>query len=95
MQPDNSRQSQPRHSSGSAGTGKKMDNVNGHEIILKSYISNKSPIRLTFNNGDHQDGRVTQFDKFTITLMKRIGDLEAGLETYFKHSIKSFSPVAK
>lgn len=77
-------------------SGKKMDKSNGHEIILKSYIINRSPIRLNLDDGKFQNGRITQFDKFTITIMKHSPQgLEVGLETYFKHSIKSFSPVMK
>lgn len=72
---------------------KPLDKKNGHEFILKTCVIGKTPMIFNFTDGQEQFGRVTQFDNYTVTLMKTAADgTEIGLETYFKHSIKSFSP---
>lgn len=75
---------------------KSLDKRNGHEAILKGLITNKSLVTLKMN-GSACDvvGRVTQFDNFTITVMVQSYDqgpipIDSHLETFFKHSIRSF-----
>lgn len=47
---------------------KPQDFKNGHEVVLRKFISTREPLTLELTNGDYVTGRVTQFDHFTITL---------------------------
>jgi sRNA-binding regulator protein Hfq len=51
---------------------KPQDFKNGHQTILKTFVRDKTLIEIEFTDGIKQRGRVTQFDNYTITLM-RIG----------------------
>lgn len=61
-----------------------------HETILKGYINRKDKVELIDNDGISWAGRVSQFDKWTITITD-----DAGMnpQTFFKHSLKSFKPA--
>ncbi|UIS24606.1 hypothetical protein S21ZY_044 [Pseudomonas phage ZY21] len=53
--------------------GKKpQDFKNGHLTILKTFIRNQTVIEIEFTDGTVQLGRVTQFDNYTITLMRLV-----------------------
>lgn len=72
---------------------KPQDHKNGHQTILKTFIRDKTLIEIEFTDGTVQRGRVTQFDNYTITLMRVVGDMhlrEFGHRTYFKSCIKGF-----
>lgn len=72
---------------------KPQDFKNGHQTILKTFIRDKTLIELEFEDGTTQKGRVTQFDNYTITIMRVAGDMhlkDRGHRTYFKSSIKGF-----
>lgn len=47
---------------------KPQDFHNGHEVILRKFISTREPLTLKLVDGDRVTGRVTQFDHFTITI---------------------------
>lgn len=61
-----------------------------HETILKGYINRKEMVELTTIDKEQHSGRVSQFDKWTITITD-----DAGMnpQTFFKHSLKSFKPA--
>lgn len=61
-----------------------------HETILKGYINRKEMVELTTQDNEQHSGRVSQFDKWTITITD-----DAGMnpQTFFKHSLKSFKPA--
>ena len=72
---------------------KPQDFKNGHQTILKTFVRDKTLIEIEFTDGTSQKGRVTQFDNYTITIMRVEGDMHlqnAGHQTYFKSSIKGF-----
>lgn len=59
-----------------------------HESIIKAYIKREQLIAITDMQGNYHEGYVSQFDKWSITLV------QAGTpETFFKHAIRSFKPV--
>uniref|UniRef100_A0AAU6W1A7 RNA-binding protein Hfq n=1 Tax=Pseudomonas phage Nican01 TaxID=3138540 RepID=A0AAU6W1A7_9CAUD len=51
---------------------KPQDHKNGHQVILKTFIRDKTVIEIEFTDGTVQLGRVTQFDNYTITLMRLV-----------------------
>ena len=81
---------------------KPQDFKNGHQTILKTFVRDKTLIEIEFADGTAQKGRVTQFDNYTITIMRVAGDMglkdmvlkDMGYRTYFKSSIKGFGAAA-
>lgn len=76
---------------------KPQDFKNGHQTILKTFVRDKTLIEIEFADGTSQKGRVTQFDNYTITIMRVAGDMclkDMGYRTYFKSSIKGFGAAA-
>lgn len=73
-------------------SGKPLDRNNGHEIILRSMIAKRQRITLTFvGGGECVTGRLSQFDKYTITIWPEDNDNKP--ETFYKHDIRSFTPA--
>lgn len=70
---------------------RKMDEINGHEIILKTLIKKSARCVFDLINGARVEGRITQFDRFTITVQE---SEKTSPTTMFKHSIQSFSGVS-
>jgi sRNA-binding regulator protein Hfq len=73
----------------------KRGTAKGHEIPLASMIRSKNLIRVHMMSGIRFIGNVSQFDKFTITLVNWSNELEGDLDvptprTFFKHAIDSF-----
>lgn len=68
-------------------SGKALDTRNGHETILRTLIKKRQNVTLRLLDGTEIDGRISQFDKFTITIWPTDGK---GPETFFKHSLVSF-----
>jgi RNA chaperone Hfq len=68
----------------------------GHEIPLAKMIKNKTMVKIYLSSGDHFTGYVSQFDKFSVTLINwtdnfsEVQDVKVGPRTFFKHSIDSF-----
>lgn len=71
---------------------KPLDTRNGHETILKGFIIRRESIALNLMNGKTYNGRVTQFDNYTITIqLETRHDGHGQLKTFFKHCIESFN----
>ncbi len=68
---------------------KQFDPKNGHEAILRTIIKKRADVVLTLNDGSAVYGRISQFDNFTITVYP--DDNDGMPETFFKHSIRSFT----
>lgn len=68
-------------------SAKPLDPRNGHETILRTLIKKRQNVTLRLLDGSEIDGRISQFDKFTITIWPTDGK---GPETFFKHSLASF-----
>ncbi|MCG5512876.1 RNA chaperone Hfq [Ectothiorhodospira shaposhnikovii] len=67
----------------------------GHEALLNKYRKGETKVRFVFNSDQTLDGKVTSFDKYTVTVKSAgskddIGDLEV---TIFKHAIQAFFPL--
>ena len=68
---------------------KELDRDNGHEIILRTMISKRQRILLTFKDNTCVKGRISQFDRWTITVW--LDEEHSKPETFFKHDIRSFT----
>lgn len=62
-----------------------------HETILKTYISRRCDVCLHLNDGSQYIGRISQFDKWSVTIVDSDG---SNPETFFKHAIRSFKPLS-
>lgn len=62
-----------------------------HESILKAYIKRNQLVCITDLKGVSRHGHVSQFDKWSITI---INTSDGTPETFFKHAIRSFKPVS-
>lgn len=66
-----------------------LPEVKGHEKILASCKKNERLMRFELLNGCIQDGTITQFDRWTITIRDSSGDRR----TVFKHALASFHAI--
>lgn len=62
-----------------------------HESILKAYIKRNQLVCITDLKGVSRHGHVSQFDKWSITILNTS---DGTPETFFKHAIRSFKPVS-
>lgn len=53
---------------------KPQDFKNGHQVMLKTFIRDQTLIEIEFTDNTLQLGRVTQFDNYTITIMRVVQD---------------------
>lgn len=63
----------------------------GHDVILMGLIKRGTIVELRLTSGDVEYGRVSQMDKWTITLRDEKTDRP---RTFYKHAIESFGEAS-
>lgn len=81
----------PGYAGRSGQVGRKPFVAKGHDAILKEIQDAGGMIIITtLGDGSQHTGTLIARDKFTITIMTTTG----GRQTFYKHAIESFEPVA-